>query len=113
VVICLQRGAYCLHMVQLMPLLPETPLSLASFKSRLDFTAHCYASAVLAMGLCPSVCLSQVGVLLKRLNVRSQKQHNTIAQGLQFSDAKDLREINPYGGAKCRWGGSKSATFHK
>ena len=34
------------------------------------FTARCYASAVLAMGLCPSVCLSvcvcllQVGVLL-------------------------------------------------
>jgi len=36
------------------------------------FTARCYASAVLAMGLCLSesvcVCLSQVGVLLKRLN---------------------------------------------
>ena len=34
------------------------------------FTARCYASAVLAMGLClsVSVCLSQVGVLLKRLN---------------------------------------------
>ena len=38
------------------------------------------ASAVLAIGLCPclsvpvSVCLSQVGVLLKRLNVGSHKQ---------------------------------------
>ena len=42
------------------------------------FTARCYASAVLAMGL----CLSQVGVLLKRLNRGSQKQHHTIAQGL-------------------------------
>jgi len=42
-----------------------------------------------------SVCLSQVGVLLKRLNVESHKQHHTIAQGLQFSDAKDLREIRP------------------
>ena len=31
-------------------------------------TARCYASAVLAMGLCLSVRLSQVGVLLKRLN---------------------------------------------
>ena len=30
------------------------------------FTARCYASAVLAMGLC--LCLSQVGVLLKQLN---------------------------------------------
>jgi len=38
------------------------------------FTARCYASAVLAMGLCP--CLSQVGVLLKRLNAGSHKQHH-------------------------------------
>ena len=28
------------------------------------------------------LCLSQVGVLLKRLNVGSHKQHHTIAQGL-------------------------------
>jgi len=54
------------------------------------FTARCYASAVLAMALCLSVrlsvCLSvrpsQVGVLLKRLNVGSHKQHHTIAQGV-------------------------------
>jgi len=41
-------------------------------------TGRCYSSAVLAMALCPSVsvsvCLSQVGVLLKRLNVGSHKQ---------------------------------------
>ena len=35
VVICLERGADCLHMVQLMPLPPKTPSSLASLKSRL------------------------------------------------------------------------------
>jgi len=35
VVVCLQRGADCLHMVQLMPLHSQTPLSLVSFKSRL------------------------------------------------------------------------------
>ena len=35
VVICLERGADCLHMVQLMPLHPKTPSSLASFKCRL------------------------------------------------------------------------------
>ena len=67
--------------------------------SLLVFTARCYASAVLAMALClsvrPSVRPSQVGVLLKRLNVGSHKQHHTIAQGLRFSDAKDLREIRP------------------
>ena len=33
--ICLERGADCLRMVQLMPLYPETPSSLASFKFRL------------------------------------------------------------------------------
>jgi len=32
-------------------------LSLASVKSRLVFTTRCYAFAVLAMVLCPSVCL--------------------------------------------------------
>ena len=45
------------------------------------------------MALCPSVCPSQVGVLLKRLNVGSHKQHHTIALGLLFFDAKDLCEI--------------------
>jgi len=40
------------------------------------------------------LCLSQVGVLFKRLNVGSHKQHHTIAQGSIF-DAKDLREIRP------------------
>jgi len=46
------------------------------------FIARCYASVVLAMALCLSVCPSQVGVLLKRLNIRSHKQHHAIAQGL-------------------------------
>ena len=40
-VICLERGADCLLTVQLMPLHPKTPLSRASFKSRLVFP-HCY-----------------------------------------------------------------------
>ena len=43
----------------------------------------------------PSVRPSQVGVLLKQLNVGSHKQHPTIAQGVQFTDAKDLHEIRP------------------
>ena len=34
-VISQERGADCLHMVQVMPLHPKTPSSLASFKSRL------------------------------------------------------------------------------
>jgi len=49
------------------------------------------------MGLCRSVsvCLSQVGVLLTRLNLGSRRQHHTIDQEIYFSDAKDLREIRP------------------
>ena len=36
------------------------------------------------MGLCLSVCLSQVGVVLKRLNTGSCKQHHTIALDSSF-----------------------------
>ena len=35
-------------------------------------------------------CLSQVRILLKRLNVGSRKQRHTIAQRFQFLDAEDL-----------------------
>jgi len=38
---------------------------------------------------------TQVGVLLKWLNVGSHKQRHTIAQGVKFSGDKDLREIRP------------------
>jgi len=53
-------------------------------------TARCYASAVLAMVLCPCLCLclSLVGVLLKWLNVGSQKQHHTIAHDSSFLKSK-------------------------
>jgi len=34
----LERGADCLHVVQLMPLHPKTPSSLPSIKTRLVFT---------------------------------------------------------------------------
>jgi len=37
VVICLERAADCLHIVQLMPLYPKTPSFFASFKSRPPF----------------------------------------------------------------------------
>jgi len=43
-------------------------------------TARRHASAVYALVV--FVCLSQVGVLLKQLNVGSRKQRLTIAQGL-------------------------------
>jgi len=54
-----------------------------------------------------SVCLPQVGVLLKWLNIGSHKQRHTIAQGLLvFGDEKrgktQMGSLN--GGARCRWG---------
>ena len=51
-------------------------------------TARLYGSAVYAMTLrvclssCVCLCLSQVGVLLKRLNAGSHKENHTIAHGL-------------------------------
>ena len=74
------------------------------------FTARCYAFAVLAMGLCLSVCQSQAGVLLKRQNVGSHKQHHTLVFWSQRSQ-RNSTGVTPYKGA--RWGGSKSATFDK
>jgi len=67
------------------------------------FTARRYASAVYAMGLCPclclSVCLSQVGGLLKQLNVGSNKQHGTMAQGLYHSKSHPADEKSSLKGA--------------
>jgi len=63
---------------------------------------------VVCLSVCPSVCLSQVGVLLKWLNVGSCKQRHVIVQGLQFSDAKDLGKTQTGSSTteapKCRWG---------
>jgi len=49
-------------------------------------TSHGHVSVCLSV--CPSVRPSQVGVLLKRLNGGSHKQHLTIAQGLSFLTPK-------------------------
>ena len=43
-------------------------------------TSHGPVSVYVCLSV--SVCLSQAGVLLKRQNVGSQKQHHTIPQGL-------------------------------
>jgi len=61
VVICLERGAVCLRMVQLTPLHLKTPSSLASFKSRLVLPFwHRLTQAVLKMRLLNG-CSSRVG----------------------------------------------------
>ena len=77
VVICLERGAG-LHMAQLMPL----PLIVSCFsKIQIGF----YRAMPWA---CVRLCLSQVGVLLKRLNIGSQKQHHTIPRNSGFLTPK-------------------------
>jgi len=44
----------------------------------------CFITAryMLSSCVCPSVCLSQIGVLSKQLNIRSRKQRHTLVQGL-------------------------------
>ena len=68
--------------------------------------------------VCLSACLSQVGVLLKRLNWGSHKQHHIIdntgdSSFLTPKISAKFDRGHPYEGAECRWGGSKSATFDK
>ena len=52
----------------------------------LIFTARRYASAVLAVVVCPSVrlsvCPSQAGIVSKRQHIESRKQRRTVAQGI-------------------------------
>jgi len=77
---------------------------------------RCTSHGPVSVSVCLSVCLSQVGVLLKRLNVGSNKQHHTIAQDCSFLIPKISAKFDrdhPCGGAKYRWGVSKSATFDK
>ena len=118
VAICLECGPDCLHMVHLIPLYLKTPPSLASFKSRLVFTARCYASAVLAMALCLSVRLSvtsRSSTKTAKCRITQTTSHDspgTLVFGCQRSP-RHSTGITPCGGAKYRWGGSKSATFDK
>ena len=83
---------------------------------RLIFTARCYASAVLAMGLCLSVCLS----VTSRSSTKTDKRRiiqitphdspGTLVFWCQRSP-RNSTGVTPYEGAECRWGGSQSATF--
>jgi len=62
------------------------------------------------------ICLSQISVLLKQLNVGSHKQCHMIAQGLVvwcWRSRQNSNRIPPNGGAKWRWGTLKLATFNK
>jgi len=76
----------------------------------LIFTERCYASAVLAMALCMSVRPSITSrSSTKRPNIGSHKTPHDIPGTLVFWSKRSPRNstgITPYGGAKCRWGGS-------
>jgi len=84
------------------------------------FTARWYESAVLATALSLSVCLSVCLSVTSRCSTKTDKrrihkQYHTIAQGLFLSQRSPRTStwVTPYGGTKCRWGGSKSSTFDK
>jgi len=78
------------------------------------FTARCYASAVLAMALCPSLTSRSSTKTAKRRITQTTPHDSpgTLVFGCQRSP-RNSTGITPCGGAKCRWGGSKSATFDK
>jgi len=79
------------------------------------FTARCYASAVLAMGLCLSVHVRLSMSVTSRSSTKTAKHRITqttphdSAGTLVFWRQRSPRNstgVTPYRGAKCRWGGS-------
>jgi len=89
-------------------------LSLASVKSRLVFTARCYASAVLAMGLCPSVT-SRCSTKTAKHTITQRTPHDT-PRNSSFLTPKISAKSNrghPVRGRRMQVGWSKSATFNK
>ena len=81
------------------------------------FTARSYASAVLAMGLCLSVCLclsvtSRCSTKTAKRRI-TQTPHDTPGTLVFWClrSPQNSTGVTPYEGAECRWGGSKSATF--
>ena len=86
------------------------------------FTARCYASAVLAIGLCLSVSVSVCLSDTSRSSTKTDKRRitqttphdipGTLAFGCQRSPLNSIG-VTPCGGVKCMLGGSKSATFDK
>ena len=63
-VIRVEQGVGCLHMVQLMPQNPKTPLSLASFKSRLVLPLWCRLTQVVPEKRPLNGCSSSVVVVI-------------------------------------------------
>ena len=96
-------GRLILHMVK-----PYTNLKV------LVFTARCYASVVLAMGLCPSVRLCLCLSVTSRCSTKTAKRritqitpHNTPGSLVFWCQRRPRNStgVTPYEGAECRWGG--------
>ena len=79
------------------------------------FTARCNASAVLAMGLCLSVCVCQSRSSTKTAKRRITQTTSHDSPGtlvfLCQRSPQNSTGVTPYEGAECRLGGSKTATF--
>jgi len=78
------------------------------------FTTRCYASTVLAMGLCLSIT-SRCSTKTAKRRITQTTPHDS-PETLVFLHQRSQRNstgVTHYGGAKCRWGGSKLATFGK
>jgi len=87
------------------------------FRFHFVFTARCYASAVYAVVMCPSVCpsirLSHGGIVTKRPKVKSAMPHDS-PWTLVFWRQKSRRNsdgVTPNRGAKLTWGKFRSAIF--
>jgi len=93
-------------------------VSLVLLCLRLVFTARCYASAVLAMGRCPCLSVSVTSRCFTKTakgRITQTTPHDTTGT-LVFCCQRSPRNstgVTPYGGAKCRLGGSNSANFDK
>jgi len=99
-----------------------TGFQLSQMSGEFFLTARCYACAVYAMALCPSVCLSGCPSVTSRCSTKTGKRRITKITPqdspgtLVFRSQRSPRNstwVNPCRGTKCRWGGSKSATFDK
>jgi len=83
----------------------------------LDVTANTF-KMVLAMALCLSVCpsvTSRSSTKMAKRRITQTKLHDSPGTLVFWSQRspRNSTGVTPYGGAKCRWGGSKLATFDK
>jgi len=85
-------------------------------------TARCYTSVVLAMAVCPSVCLSVRLSVTNWCSTKTAKRRITQTTPHDSSGTlvfwcqrspRNSTGVTPYGGAKCRWVGQNRRLFDK